>query len=446
MKITAGSPTSLPDTGTYDLAVIGTGMAGMAASLMAADRGLTVVQAGLTGEILFSSGFMDFLAIHPVREKRYWANPWKAVHAMIQDNPNHPYARISGQTMRHAWDVMLSFLEREGVPYHREPEENTRMITSQGTVKSTYCLPQTMQPGADGLKQNLPCLIADFHGMREFSAVQIAESLRSQWKGIRTLRVHFPGTDGLTELYPEQMARSLELPVNREKLAESIKPYIKEARLVGLPAIIGIENSLQATNDLSERIGLPVFEIPTIPPSVPGIRLKETFERALPQIGVMQFSQKRVLRVTPEPGGIFRLDIGAVSPEHVINARAVILATGRFFGGGLYAERDGIRETVMGLRVVQPATRSEWHRDDFFDPQGHPIHHAGLETDNLFRPLDASGRPAYPNLFAAGSILAHQDWIRSKSGVGIAVCTAAAAVDSFICLNDPVFMRKSGVK
>jgi glycerol-3-phosphate dehydrogenase subunit B len=436
MKITADSATSNPDIDTYDLAVIGTGMTGMAASLIAADCGLSVAQAGLTGEILFSSGFFDFLAIHPVREKRYWTNPWEAVHAMVQDNPGHPYARISAQTMHRAWDAMLSFLEREGLPYYREPEGNTRMITSQGTIKSTYCLPLTMQPGANGLKQNLPCLIADFHGMREFSAVQIAESLHSQWKGIRTLRIHFPGTDGLTELYPERMARALELPGNREKLAMLVKPHVKEVKLVGLPAVLGIERSLQATNDLSERLGLPVFEIPTIPPSVPGIRLKETFEKALPQIGVRQFLQKRVLRIHTEPDGLFRIDIGSVSPEHMIKARAVILATGRFFGGGLYAERNGIRETVMGLDVVQPSSRSEWHREDFFDPSGHPINHAGLETDDLFRPLDASGHPAYPNLFAAGSILAHQDWIRSKSGVGLAICSATAAVESCIYLRE----------
>ncbi len=436
MKITADSAASNPDIDTYDLAVIGTGMTGMAASLIAAESGLSVAQAGLTGEILFSSGFFDFLAIHPVREKRYWTNPWEAVHAMVQDNPGHPYARISAQTMRRAWDAMLSFLEREGLPYYREPKENSRMITSQGTIKSTYCLPLTMQSGANGLKENLPCLIANFHGMREFSAVQIAENLRSQWSGIRTLRVHFPGTDGLTELYPEQMARALELPLNREKLTMLIKPHIKEVKIIGLPAVLGIDKSLQATNDLSERLGLPVFEIPTIPPSVPGIRLKETFERALPQIGVRQFLQKRVLRVHSEPDGLFRIDIGSVSPEHMIKAHAVILATGRFFGGGLYAERDGIRETIMGLDVVQPASRTEWHREDFFDPSGHPINHAGLETDGLFRPLDASGHPAYPNLFAAGSILAHQDWIRSKSGVGLAICSAAAAVESCIYLRE----------
>jgi glycerol-3-phosphate dehydrogenase subunit B len=36
----------------------------------------------------------------------------------------------------------------------------------------------------------------------------------------------------------------------------------------------------------------------------------------------------------------------------------------------------------------------------------------------------------YENLFAAGAILAHQDWIRSKSGTGLAVATAFGAVDA----------------
>jgi glycerol-3-phosphate dehydrogenase subunit B len=55
---------------------------------------------------------------------------------------------------------------------------------------------------------------------------------------------------------------------------------------------------------------------------------------------------------------------------------------------------------------------------------------AGIEIDDRFRPLSASGRPVYENLFAAGAILAHQDWIRSKSGTGLAVATAFGAVDA----------------
>jgi glycerol-3-phosphate dehydrogenase subunit B len=66
------------------------------------------------------------------------------------------------------------------------------------------------------------------------------------------------------------------------------------------------------------------------------------------------------------------------------------------------------------------------------DPRGHPINRAGLETDAFFRPLDRSGDPAYRNLFAVGSILAHQDWMRMKCGSGLAVSTAFKAVNAFV--------------
>jgi glycerol-3-phosphate dehydrogenase subunit B len=73
-----------------------------------------------------------------------------------------------------------------------------------------------------------------------------------------------------------------------------------------------------------------------------------------------------------------------------------------------------------------------WHADRLFEPAGHAINQAGLETDDMMRPLDASGRPAFENLFAAGIILAHQDWTRMKCGSGLSIATAYGAVKSYI--------------
>jgi glycerol-3-phosphate dehydrogenase subunit B len=110
-------------------------------------------------------------------------------------------------------------------------------------------------------------------------------------------------------------------------------------------------------------------------------------------------------------------------------ARAVVLATGRFTGRGLTADRGQVRESILGLPVHQPASREAWHQRDFLDPSGHAINCAGLEIDEAWRPLDAGGKPAWPRLFAVGSILAHQDWMRSKCGSGLAIATAWAAMD-----------------
>ncbi|TFG42572.1 MAG: anaerobic glycerol-3-phosphate dehydrogenase subunit B, partial [Syntrophobacterales bacterium] len=92
----------------------------------------------------------------------------------------------------------------------------------------------------------------------------------------------------------------------------------------------------------------------------------------------------------------------------------------------------GVRETLFDLPVHQPEGRDGWHRQDFLDPKGHPVNRAGLEIDDRFRPLAAAGRPAHAHLFAAGSILAHQDWIRMKCGAGLAIATAYGAVQGAV--------------
>lgn len=72
------------------------------------------------------------------------------------------------------------------------------------------------------------------------------------------------------------------------------------------------------------------------------------------------------------------------------------------------------------------------------EPAGHAIDKAGLEVDDNLQPLTASGRPAFKNLSASGSILAHSDWIRMKCGSGNVVATAQAAVNSYLRNRRPV--------
>ena len=423
---------TVSDTINTDICVIGAGLAGLAATLFAANRGLSCIEVGQTGEINFATGFIDLLGVYPADSKIAWTDPWQGIDSLVRDIPQHPYARVSREDIKTAFEEILDFLKEAGLPYVRRMNSNSGVLTSLGTIKPTYGVPHGMWAGVEALEQKPPCLLIDIRGLKGFSARQIAAALKSDWPAIRTTRVSFPDTEHLNEVFTEHMASALILPKNRKKLAGTLEPHLKDAQIVGLPAILGLYRTQEVVLDLQEMLRVPVFEIPTIPPSVPGLRLKEAFERGLRAKGVEYISQKRVLGARQPADEHFDIDIGRTTSELTVRSRGIILASGRFIGGGLHADRKRIKETIFDLPVHQPAGRNDWHRRDVLDARGHLINRAGVEIDESFRPLNASRQPAFKTLFAAGSLLAHNDWKRLKCGAGVAIASAFGAVKSLV--------------
>ena len=420
------------DTREFDLTIIGAGLAGMAAGLFAARRGLSVAQVGGKGGLSLSSGHLDLLGVHPVEEGRCWHDPWAGLEALKADGSPHPLARMEAGEIRESLDEVLAALDAAGLPYRRDPERNIETVTLLGTVKLTHAVPSTLWNGVTALAEKRPCLLVGFQGLKEFNAGFIAKGLKEAWPELRFVRLSFPGTEKTSRIYTQPIARQMELREVRESLALSIRRQLRPGETVGFPAVFGIHRSPEVVAAFEEAIEAPLFEIPTLPASVAGIRLKETFESILQDLGVHTCWGEKVGEVRHEGSGPFTLTVGDGAARREIRSRGVILATGRFFGKGLYADRHRIRETLFDLPVHQPESRNGWHHRDLMDPRGHPVNRAGLETDDAFRPLDADGRPAFPTLFASGSILAHQDWTRMKCGAGSSIATSFAAVKHFL--------------
>ncbi len=415
-------------THKFDLAIIGTGMAGMAAAVFAANRGISTALVGSLGESWFTSGLIDLMGVHPIGNGNTWSDPWAAIEAVKKDIPDHPYARLPEKNINMALQEFDAFLDQAGLPYQSHEGMNSNLITAFGAVKTTHGVPRTMWPGVAALSAKAPCLIVDFKGLKGFSAGLLVERLKTKWQGLRALSIPSIYGEQVHEINPIPLAQDLEMAEYHQKLAELIKPHLKEAEYVGLPAVLGIHQPDRVVGELGELLGKPVFEIPAMPPSIPGMRLKEAFLKFLPANKVHCLFQKHVLKAGPTSDGGFLLEIGRTIHEHKIRADAVVLATGRFLGGGLQSDHMAVSEPIFNLPVFQPEDRELWHGDRLLEAGGHAINQSGLETDDMMRPLDAGGNPAFENLFAAGIILAHQDWARMKCGSGLSVATAYAAV------------------
>jgi glycerol-3-phosphate dehydrogenase subunit B len=417
----------------YDLAVVGAGMAGMATALFAAERGLRCIEVGNGGGLLFASGLLDLCGVHPVAEGRVWPSPFDALAALARDEPGHPLARIDAGAIEAAFAAFVAALGDAGLPYAPLGAVNHRVLTSIGTVKTTFGVPRSMIAGATALAERPPCLLVDFRGLREFSARQIVAALGDRWPGLAARRIDFPGTDGAPELYAAHVARALESGEVRERTIALVRPLLGDARAVGFPAVLGLRRAAAVHAAFESALGVPVFEIPTMPTSVPGLRLVAALEVAVATRGVDRRHQARVRALSLDPAGeAFTLEVadaGGGARSERVSARAVVLATGRFAGRGLTADRTGVRESLTGLPVRAPASRDAWHRRDFLDARGHPINRVGLAVDAGWRVLGADGVPVSPRLHAVGSILAGQDWGRTKCGAGLSIATAWAATE-----------------
>ncbi len=417
---------------SYDVAVIGAGMAGMAAALFAAERGLSCIQIGNGGALLFASGLLDLLGVHPIAGRRLWQSPYEALTELARDEPLHPLARVDGSSIRSAFEAFVGALGAAGLAYAPLGERNSNVLTSIGTVKTTFGVPRSMVAGVTALDARPPCLLLDFRGLREFSARQIAATLGDRWPGLRHQRIEFPGYEAVPELYAAHLARALETAETRERTIALMKPLLGDARTVGIPAVLGLARAGAVHAAFEAGLGMPVFEIPTMPTSVPGLRLLTALEVAVSARGVRRRQQATVRALSFDGDETATLELEGMSAGERVRARAVVLATGRFTGRGLTADRGGVRESILGLPVQQPASREAWHQSDLLDPSGHAINRAGLRIDAAWRPLDAGAKPAWPRLYAIGSILAHQDWMRSKCGAGLAIATAWAATEQVV--------------
>ncbi|WP_027360421.1 glycerol-3-phosphate dehydrogenase subunit GlpB [Desulforegula conservatrix] len=420
-----------------DVLVAGKGLAGLSAAFFAAGKGLRTVVSGGTSGCRYMSGLLDFMDIC----SEVTADPVPGFSILPDD---HPFKRINPGYVRNSIHSIMAFLSENGLKYENCDNKNCLVMTSAGSIRTAYGYPISMKAGIDSIKNGWPVLIVEFEGMKGFSASQVAQGI-SGYCGVRTLKIRFPGTAQNTAFCPESAARSLDLPGNRMILAQSILPYLKDIKAVGFPAVLGIYQADKVISEMSGLLGVPVFEIPGYPPSVPGLRFEETMTKGLERLGVKFFRQNLISEISYE-NGFFGSVIDHNSLKTKIRSKGLVLSTGRFLSKGLVAGRTRIYEPLLGLPVIQPCDRDSWHFRSYFNPEGHPLNRSGVETDECMRPVGIDGRPVIDNLYAAGSILAGQDWKIEKCGAALSFASAAKAVDSFKIDMDGKSLASAEVK
>jgi len=264
-------------------------------------------------------------------------------------------------------------------------------------------------------------LIVGFKGFKDFYAPYVADQLNC-----RGVTLSLPEVSH-REITAMALARLMEKESFRKTIGGEIQKQLHGQTRVGLPALLGMNDPIQVKEDLEEIIGAKVFEIPILPPSIPGMRIFNRFKEWLIQKGVAFLLGYSVSRGTLEGKRCKGIEVLHAPVSTSYSSDHYILATGRFIGGGLVADQEKIAESVFDLPVLQPRKRDEWFQKTFFSNLPHPVHQAGILTDSSLRPVDEKGNLILENVWIAGSVLAHHHSIDEKSREGIEISTGYMA-------------------
>ena len=240
-----------------------------------------------------------------------------------------------------------------------------------------------------------------------------------------------------------ELARHLDHEGSIESIAEQLKEHIQQvgATHVAFPPILGIQNALMNKTKLEEMTGTTVFELLGFPPSIPGQRLQKSLETIFVKSGGKLLLGHEV--ISYERDGQVLKSITAKTPRrHVmIDAKAFLLATGKYIGGGIAGDENGLKETVFDL---MPVTGDYHSAADIIpsrststlsiSPMGQPIQSCGLSVDPEFRPVIEEGTEWAVNLFAAGAVLAGYNYSIEKSGLGVAATSGFNAAKNIVAL------------
>lgn len=346
----------------FDLIVAGAGIAGITSAAAAASRGLKValVSTG-PGSFVLGAGCVE-----------------------VQNTER------GLQLLDESMSFFRNLTQLAGCSFHGGIDEVRYVPTILGSFQTVSLAPFSVWNGAPEAVAQVA--VVGIKGLSSFDANFVAERLAYHAAKMGKGSTYFAreielsieeGTVASTLQFGNRFDRDLSF---RQELFAALKPIAAKASLIIMPGIFGLKSGQDRIEPLETELGCLLCELPTLPPSIPGMRLFNRLESHLRHSGVELFTGFPIQQLVIENARVTGALLDAPARPLRLTADALILATGPF------------SSKLLGT--------------------------SSFSVNGDLRPMDASGALIASNLYAAGAILHNSS---ARGGNAMAILTGYAA-------------------
>jgi glycerol-3-phosphate dehydrogenase subunit B len=410
-----------------DVAVIGSGLAALTAARTAqqAGREVVLVWPGLSS-LYFLFATIDVLGYATASAADAIEDPAGGLARLIAQEPAHPYARAGLTAVEEGTTLVLEWFTEAGLAWEGSLARNFLLPSATGTPKPCCLAPASMTAG--DLHRPQPIVLCGFTGYQDFAPELAASNLKRQWGGadVSALRVTAPGY-GPDRLFTSiDLARSFEDAAFREAVAAQVRERVTGNGVrIGVPGVLGLTEPTQTFAAFQRSVGHPVFEIPTVPPSVIALRLFDRLRKHLQESGIEIIWAAPAHAAEVTDGRCKSILLKAAGHELPVEAASYVLALEDWADGALRAGVHTVRDPFFHQPLAWHKVPTDRTAESLF--ARHPFEQVGYILTDRLQPADQSGKPIATNVFCAGGAMAGYDPSGTKSRGGMSIATGYRA-------------------
>lgn len=361
----------------YDVIVVGAGFTGIVAAAVASEHGARTALVSLgPGTFALGSASLSFGEILCAGEEGFKA---KWAEKGIWEKASRAFKEISAAA---------------GYDYEGAINNARWLLTATGNLQEVHLAPISLASISTGTR-NKRALVVGIRQLADFEANFIADALCNEAKRRGLPTEYYSCVVDLPQVSRERLVGALEISrymgdrVFRDKFISTLRDIKGDADEVILPGVLGLDWGTREFKELEEEVGCTVSEIPTLPPSVPGVRVFRCLINYLKREGVHLYIGFPAQDLVLEKNCCVGITVKVPGKKLFIKGKVTILATGK----SSLAESD----TLLGIPLDK--TKRVYANEDL-------------------QLLSVEGNLVARNLLVAGSLLG-DEWEKSGNAVAL---------------------------